>query len=252
MSVPLSIRAILAHIFTFAIKKAALWGAGWFWLVKTLDYASTCLNGACRNIGLTCAYAVFANDTTSCPRQVTGSNTQAANELKCLKSISIMFDPTIACPENSSYVGNGAGEVGNNQCVCNDTYVAVNGNCVRCGYFGINSTTNIDSSFGCESTSNWTLAQYNSLLNSNRAGRLNRVVNTGHRAAGSFVSVSDINVNDSQVSRIRDRVPYNYLCSSIYERLDPNVEGNTYHYSGQCSCPDRYEWIRTTNTCNAN
>ena len=248
-------------------------------MVKTLDYASTCLNdladcynqqitqlnswsssanqtdvynvvrGACRNIGLTCAYAVFANDTTSCPRQVTGSNTQAANELKCLKSISIMFDPTIACPENSTYVGNGAGEVGNNQCVCNNTYVAVNGNCVKCGYFGINSTNNIETSgFACESTSNWTPEQYTSLLNSGRAGRLNRVINTSrYTAPGVTDRVTDL------YSRIeaRDRVPA-YICSSIYEHLDPNAEGNTNHYSGQCTCPTGYGWIRTTNTCNTN
>ncbi|MCR4918147.1 MAG: hypothetical protein K5912_04380 [Alphaproteobacteria bacterium] len=142
------------------------------------DYASTCLNdlsdcyskqvtqlsswssssasddilysvvrGACRNVALTCAYAVFSKDTTRCP---TGGT--VADEKKCLESISIMFDPTIACPENSTYVGGNQGEVGNYQCVCNDSYVAVKGRsaCEQCPssleYGAVEYDTSSDSS----------------------------------------------------------------------------------------------------------
>ena len=122
------------------------------------DYASTCLNdladcynqqvtqlnswttsanqtdvynvvrGACRNVALTCAYAVFANDSESCPTSGEGAETT------CLRNISIMFDPTVSCPANSYYVGNSQGEVGNYQCICNDGYVAVRNRtaCERC------------------------------------------------------------------------------------------------------------------------
>ena len=60
------------------------------------------MKGACRNVALTCAYAVFdgaENDTDSpCP---TGET--ADNENTCIESISEMFYQSLLCPDNSTY-----------------------------------------------------------------------------------------------------------------------------------------------------
>ena len=50
------------------------------------------MRGACRNVALTCAYAVFAEDENSC----NGVD-------KCIESISEMFYQSLLCPDNSTY-----------------------------------------------------------------------------------------------------------------------------------------------------
>ncbi len=56
------------------------------------------MRGACRNVALTCAYAVFANDQKSCP--TTGTD---ANPDTCIENISEMFYQSLLCPDNSEY-----------------------------------------------------------------------------------------------------------------------------------------------------
>lgn len=53
--------------------------------------------GACRNLALTCAYAVFAKDTTSCPE---------GDDNTCIESISGIFYSSLLCPANSTYQEN--------------------------------------------------------------------------------------------------------------------------------------------------
>ena len=55
------------------------------------------MRGACRNVALTCAYAVFANDQTSCPPD---------NDDMCIQKVSEVFYQSLLCPENSVYVIN--------------------------------------------------------------------------------------------------------------------------------------------------
>lgn len=86
------------------------------------------LAGACRNVALTCAYAVFAKgDTGSC-----------SSESVCIQSISEMFYQSLLCPENSTYTategtvatqGAEAGYV-NTHCKCNDGYVVWGNSCL--------------------------------------------------------------------------------------------------------------------------
>ena len=57
------------------------------------------MRGACRNVALTCAYAVFKDDTTSCPVTNDGHD-----DTKCLESISEMFYQSLLCPDNSMYI----------------------------------------------------------------------------------------------------------------------------------------------------
>ena len=87
------------------------------------------MRGACRNVALTCAYAVFATDTTSCPDK---------NDEKCINSISEMFYQSLLCPTNSTYqttdgITDKDGYV-NQKCKCNNGYQPHNGQCLTaCG-----------------------------------------------------------------------------------------------------------------------
>ena len=89
------------------------------------------LAGACRNVALTCAYAVFMDDATSCP-----SN----NSATCIASISEMFYQSLLCPENSMYKASGKdaettdGEKAkyvNSHCKCNKDYEVWGSSCLR-------------------------------------------------------------------------------------------------------------------------
>lgn len=87
------------------------------------------MRGACRNVALTCAYAVFATDTTSCPDK---------NDEKCINSISEMFYQSLLCPTNSTYQTTDGitGKDGyvNQKCKCNNGYQPYNGQCLTaCG-----------------------------------------------------------------------------------------------------------------------
>jgi len=80
------------------------------------------MRGACRNVALTCAYAVFANDTLSCPDD-------AGQEDTCIESISQMFYQSLLCPDNSKYDdtcmqddGNLQPHCVNSKCKCLDGY----------------------------------------------------------------------------------------------------------------------------------
>ena len=87
------------------------------------------MRGACRNVALTCAYAVFYKDVTSCPTQ-NGEDT-------CINSISEMFYQSLLCPDNSEYLQNEyKGTVGNeteyvnSRCKCTNGYEAWGSSCV--------------------------------------------------------------------------------------------------------------------------
>lgn len=85
------------------------------------------LAGACRNVALTCAYAVFKDDASSCPIGSTGTQT-------CITSISEMFYQSLLCPENSTYQTSGSGGDVNSHCKCNTGYVVFAGACLlMCG-----------------------------------------------------------------------------------------------------------------------
>lgn len=85
------------------------------------------MRGACRNVSLTCAYAVFADDPTSCP--TSGDNAQST----CIDSVSKLFYQSLLCPENSTYQ-QAKGTPGNDgyvndRCKCNSGYSVVGRTC---------------------------------------------------------------------------------------------------------------------------
>ena len=94
------------------------------------------MRGACRNVALTCAYAVFYKDANSCPTDE--KKTAEENEKTCIESISEMFYQSLLCPANSTYSqteltvsknGASAGNV-NTHCKCNEGYEVWGTSCV--------------------------------------------------------------------------------------------------------------------------
>lgn len=83
------------------------------------------MRGACRNVALTCAYAVFANDQTSCPPD---------NDDMCIQKVSEVFYQSLLCPENSVYVIDSGvySEDGyvNEHCKCIDGYEVFGTQCL--------------------------------------------------------------------------------------------------------------------------
>lgn len=100
------------------------------------------MSGACRNVALTCAYAVFDKDDGSCP----GTD----GDKTCIQNISEMFYQSMLCPDNSTFsntvCNSTSGEckcgeesnecLGDNKqwvnkhCRCNDGYVALGSSCL--------------------------------------------------------------------------------------------------------------------------
>lgn len=82
------------------------------------------MRGACRNVALTCAYAVFADDTTGL----------CNSDDNCIENISEMFYQSLLCPDNSTYSKTpgtaGVNSYVNDRCVCNKGYTPFSGQCL--------------------------------------------------------------------------------------------------------------------------
>ncbi|MBN1281883.1 MAG: hypothetical protein JW985_02840 [Alphaproteobacteria bacterium] len=99
---------------------------------SSIDSVYNVMRGACRNVALTCSYAVFAKDTISCP--ISEPDT-------CINNISKMFYQSLLCPVNSNYYqsttphaispnGTVAGYV-NERCQCTPGYSVWSGTCSK-------------------------------------------------------------------------------------------------------------------------
>lgn len=96
------------------------------------------LLGACRNVALSCAYAVFAADRESSGKCPGGDTTT------CINNLSEMFYQSMLCPANSTWDENGGTPSGvnntkttstnkafiNSNCYCNLEYYVNNNQCV--------------------------------------------------------------------------------------------------------------------------
>jgi hypothetical protein len=89
------------------------------------------MQGACRNIALTCGYAIYqSDDTDTC-------NTESASGVSgCIEAVSQMFYQSLLCPDNSTYTGTpgltGQSSYVNTHCVCNAGYTPYGNACVAC------------------------------------------------------------------------------------------------------------------------
>ena len=121
------------------------------------------MRGACRNVALTCGYAVFAADTASCPTPTSTSATAIANaQNTCIESISEIFYQSLLCPDNSVYVGpghhiddnNSTGGYVNAMCRCKDDFTVFNGSCLSlCDNGGQYLATGVCSTVSCPANS---------------------------------------------------------------------------------------------------
>lgn len=79
------------------------------------------MRGACRNVALTCAYAVFNK---------AADNDLCSDDDDCINDISNMFYQSLLCPDNSTYQANNCTDTGNGKtcvnerCKCNTGYEA--------------------------------------------------------------------------------------------------------------------------------
>ena len=252
------------------------------------DYASTCLNdiatcynnqvsqinswsataaassvynimrGACRNVALTCGYAVFSADSTSCPD---------TNPTKCIESISEIFYQSLLCPDNSEYVSIGSphaidpdntvhGWV-NKMCKCTSDYTVFGGTCLPacpegqiysnsgvctyaiCPVGSSENTTNPEFYEHCRCNGNtfWVSSQTACMTcpsNSHRADNDNGNILDGHCQC-------DTNDNEYYVP-IYDNRPYR--C----QKCPSGVTGVTSD-GNSCACPEGQEYNRACNKC---
>lgn len=89
------------------------------------------VSGACRNVALTCAYAVLAND----------SRCNETKQENCINIISEMFYQSLLCPDHSTFVGatsscssgltSGSGGCLNTQCRCYTGYKPSGNSCYK-------------------------------------------------------------------------------------------------------------------------
>ena len=90
-----------------------------------IDSIYKVMRGACRNVALTCAYAVFDKDKDSCAEGADGVNV-------CINSISELFYQSLLCPEYSKYdetCNSSNANCVNNRCRCADGYYPKGGAC---------------------------------------------------------------------------------------------------------------------------
>lgn len=149
------------------------------------------MTGACRNVALTCAYAVFDKDDTSCP---------GTDDKTCIKNISEMFYQSMLCPDNSTFMDSDApvGEVGDNwkyvnkRCKCNDGYIAYGSACLpSCPNGQMYNSSGVcgcpDNSFYREES-----CQIGNICDGRYCVTPNCECNRGYRALGRMCVVGDI------------------------------------------------------------
>jgi hypothetical protein len=104
----------------------------------TPDLVKPVLMGACRNVALSCAYALFPT-TTDCNHSVTENNPVTENNQNaCIDKLSKMFYQALMCPVNSTW-DTGCTSVASindknacvsHSCKCKTNYYVVNGQCL--------------------------------------------------------------------------------------------------------------------------
>ena len=219
------------------------------------DYASTCLNdiatcynnqvsqinswsatagassvynimrGACRNVALTCGYAVFSADTDSCPED---------NQNTCIESISEIFYQSLLCPDNSIYDRTGTQRISENnidggwvnkKCRCLNGFVTYNGSCFpACENGGLYTSSGV-----CSEGAACTSIQF------------------AHSAMGS-------DANDSlfwggRCACATDRYFYRNKCRACPSHSEYDADGQGDLFNGQCKCVDDFSADSTGVCC---
>ena len=127
----------IADCYNDQVSQVSSWSSS-----ATVDSVYKVMRGACRNVSLTCSYAVFASDTDSCPSDISDpALTVMQREDACIESASEIFYQSLLCPDDSTYtsvinvIANKGTHMGyvNDHCTCNNGYVTWDGECIeRC------------------------------------------------------------------------------------------------------------------------
>lgn len=171
------------------------------------------MRGACRNVALTCGYAVFSADGESCPKD---ANSTA--QTKCIESISEIFYQSLLCPDNSVYMmghsnnpspDNTYAGWASTMCKCRDGYVTFNGACLpMCDNGGIYLASGVCSEGAACST-----IRYAHETQSNETAEF-----WGHCTCDT------------------NRHWYNRACRSCPAHSSPNLNGTGNVLGGACDC----------------
>ena len=142
----------IANCYNQQVTQVNTWSSG-----ASVNSVYNVMRGACRNVALTCAYAVFKDDNTSCPKG------DRNDDDECLDSISEMFYQSLLCPDNSSYQSEsgtpGEKNYVNSRCKCNSGYSVYNGQCVFCP--GTGMTINALGQCVCDTANGFTESEGN-------------------------------------------------------------------------------------------
>ncbi len=90
------------------------------------------MRGACRNVALTCAYAIYNTGTST----DTGTTNYCDSPDECIDNISEMFYQSLLCPDNSTYnatsktTAEQKDNYVNEHCICNDGFEPSGKSCV--------------------------------------------------------------------------------------------------------------------------
>ena len=190
------------------------------------------MSGACRNVALTCAYAVFADDSTSsgCPK----TGTSAPNT--CIQNISQIFYQSLLCPDNSVYVG-GTNSISENNrergyvnamCQCKINFVTFNGQCLpQCDNGGQYLSTGVCSEpVTCPSGQYW----YKSACRSCPANSVDW--STGGNVLGGYCKCDDSNATNPYLPSSDGLSCKQCPSNSSFVGTDGNV------FNGYCKCDD--------------
>ncbi len=202
------------------------------------------MRGACRNVALTCSYAVFAKDTTSCPEN---------NEEMCIDSVSEMFYQSLLCPNNSTYT-DVIGVIGtdnyiNANCVCSIGFEYWGGSCVsKCvaGY-SRNQSTGVCVPFesSCISGQEWVASQNKCMNNCGTNEERNTTTGVCECPTDTHEVVDGTCME--KCTDLQARLEYNNQCVNMqdcgqFEVVDvsgaPNSLGLAKDY---CRCDSGYE-----------
>lgn len=136
----------IADCYNSQITQVNTWASG-----ANVGSVQRVLAGACRNVALTCAYAVFSNSDAELCYDVNGNGTEEDDECSIVNNgnptdaqymaaISEMFYQSLLCPENSTYKASGKdGETNddgekakyvNSHCKCNSGYEVSGSACI--------------------------------------------------------------------------------------------------------------------------
>jgi hypothetical protein len=147
----------VAFCYSQQVSQISAWSS-----TASVDHVYQVMRGACRNVALTCGFAIFAApdiisactseanaaSSGSCRCQSTATGTIHITPNNCIDRVSDMFYQSMLCPENSTFGTPPANEVlpsvngsvrlaanltggwVNARCRCNGTFMVVNGSCV--------------------------------------------------------------------------------------------------------------------------